>query len=208
MNETIAANIRRHRERLAWTQRQLAEAAKLNERTVQRAEDGTGLSAETLQAISGAFNVSVDDLRRDQVAEQVKATVAKYHVVHLEQLEHSSQFQSLLGGARGLYFDCVVRDDGVQDVAAELHQELRDCLDLWSELSETQKVDEARSLFAHVEALAAHGCVVTVGLESMRLRSEGASQPFSTTAHYVVISPEDDPKRFVMRDKKAAIQFA
>lgn len=38
MNEVTAENIRRYRERRSWTQEQLAEAAQVNLRTIQRAE--------------------------------------------------------------------------------------------------------------------------------------------------------------------------
>jgi transcriptional regulator with XRE-family HTH domain len=207
MNQTIAANIRRHRDRLAWTQRQLADAAKVTERTVQRAEDAQGLSAETLQAIAGAINVPLDDLRRDVVADQVKATVDKYKVVQLEVLEHSSQFQNLLARADALYFDCIVRDDAAQDEAAEFHQDLRDCIDIWSDIDELGRRDSAKSLFAHVEALSAQGLVATAGLDQLRLRPKEGGSAFNMTTLYVVVSTKDEPKRFVTRDKTADIQF-
>jgi transcriptional regulator with XRE-family HTH domain len=207
MNQTIASNIRRHRERRSWSQRHLADAANVNERTVQRAEDGTGLSAETLQAIAGAFDVSVDDLRRNVDAEQVKAALERYQVVRLDVVEHASRFQRLLSSASGLHFECVGTDDAVHDVAAELHQRLRDCCDLWSDLSELQKRDEAKSLFEYVETLAGQGHVIAAGLDAMRLRSEGAREPFDITALYVVVSPRDKPTLFVMRDKKLSVQF-
>lgn len=63
MNDVVASNIRFHREDRAWTQEQLAEAAALAPRTVQRAERGEGLSSETLQAIAGALDVSLDLLQ-------------------------------------------------------------------------------------------------------------------------------------------------
>ena len=54
-------NIRQHRTRKAWTQEHLAAAAALSVRTVQRAEEGA-TSAETLKAIAGALDVSVEAL--------------------------------------------------------------------------------------------------------------------------------------------------
>jgi len=45
MNDVVATNIRQHRERNAWTQEHLADAAQLSVRTVQRAEEGRGMSA-------------------------------------------------------------------------------------------------------------------------------------------------------------------
>ncbi len=50
--------VKRLRERKAWTQEQLAQAAGVSVRTVQRAEEGV-MSAETLSALAGAINVDV-----------------------------------------------------------------------------------------------------------------------------------------------------
>jgi transcriptional regulator with XRE-family HTH domain len=57
----IGTNIRSLRERKAWTQEQLAGAARVALRTVQRAEEGT-MSAETKAAIAGALDVPVEKL--------------------------------------------------------------------------------------------------------------------------------------------------
>jgi uncharacterized glyoxalase superfamily protein PhnB/DNA-binding XRE family transcriptional regulator len=53
--------IRSLRERKAWTQEHLADAARISPRTVQRAEEGV-MSAETRSAIAGALDVPVESL--------------------------------------------------------------------------------------------------------------------------------------------------
>jgi uncharacterized glyoxalase superfamily protein PhnB/DNA-binding XRE family transcriptional regulator len=53
--------IRALRERKAWTQQHLADAARVSPRTVQRAEEGV-MSAETRTAIAGALDVPVESL--------------------------------------------------------------------------------------------------------------------------------------------------
>src|SRR6266567_1253541 len=55
--------IKEMREARAWTQEQLAEAADIETRNVQRVEKGLTKSPETLQAIAGAFNVDIESLR-------------------------------------------------------------------------------------------------------------------------------------------------
>src|SRR6266849_8491928 len=55
--------IKEMREARAWTQEQLAEAADIETRTVQRVERGLTRNPETLQAIAGAFNVDLERLR-------------------------------------------------------------------------------------------------------------------------------------------------
>jgi|GEM_PF-2982965 len=55
--------IRQLREARAWTQEQLALAADIETRTIQRVEKDLTKSPETLQAIAGAFDVDLDSLR-------------------------------------------------------------------------------------------------------------------------------------------------
>lgn len=55
--ETLAARVQRLRGERAWSQDQLAGAANLSLRTIQRVEYGKGASPETLQALAAAFEV-------------------------------------------------------------------------------------------------------------------------------------------------------
>jgi transcriptional regulator with XRE-family HTH domain len=55
--------IREMREARAWTQEQLAAAADVETRTVQRVEKDLTKGPETLQAIAGAFDVDLQSLR-------------------------------------------------------------------------------------------------------------------------------------------------
>lgn len=55
--ETLAEIVRRERLAHSWSQDQLALAAGLNLRTVQRVERGAACSGETLQALAAALNL-------------------------------------------------------------------------------------------------------------------------------------------------------
>jgi uncharacterized glyoxalase superfamily protein PhnB/DNA-binding XRE family transcriptional regulator len=57
----MQTKIRELREKKAWTQEQLAAAAGISTRTVQRAEEGV-MAAETKSAIAGALDVPVEAL--------------------------------------------------------------------------------------------------------------------------------------------------
>src|SRR4051794_32110579 len=57
----MQTKIRELREKKAWTQEQLAAAARISPRTVQRAEEGA-MAAETKSAIAGALDVPVEAL--------------------------------------------------------------------------------------------------------------------------------------------------
>ena len=60
-NRTAGIKIKKLRERKAWTQEHLAEAAQISPRTVQRAEDGT-MSAETATALAGALDEPIETI--------------------------------------------------------------------------------------------------------------------------------------------------
>ena len=64
MQTNAGEKIRGLRERKAWTQEHLAEAARISARTVQRAEEGV-MSAETRAAIAGALDVPVEQLAEE-----------------------------------------------------------------------------------------------------------------------------------------------
>lgn len=115
----IATNLNHFRERLAWTQAQLAEASALSERTIQRAEDGEAVSAETLSALAGALNVSLDDLRNPPAAAQELAS--KYQVIKLARIERASDLRRfILADAAQFGYDGL--NDEQEDAIAEFEQ--------------------------------------------------------------------------------------
>jgi transcriptional regulator with XRE-family HTH domain len=59
----LGARIRLERQKRSWTQEQLAERARLNPRTVQRAESGAEVSPETLRLVAEAFGIAPEALR-------------------------------------------------------------------------------------------------------------------------------------------------
>ena len=83
MHTVIGTNIKKLREARSWTQAHLAEAARVTERTVQRAEAGQPIAAESLQALAGAFNVPLEQLRRDEAAEAVDRELRNYDNIPL-----------------------------------------------------------------------------------------------------------------------------
>ena len=66
--DPIGSNIRKHRELRHWTQEELALAAGVDVRTVQRAESGRPLALESLKAIAAAFDTTVEALSASPAA--------------------------------------------------------------------------------------------------------------------------------------------
>lgn len=225
MNDTVGTNIRTIRERLSWTQLQLAEAADISERTVQRAEEGKGMSSETLQAIAGALNVTVEALRhderdlfakvlgvgRDEVSDElieskVREVTDRYMVVNLKIVEASADFGDVFN-ASAVHFNCIPTDDATQDAAAELKGYLVDLMDVGRDASPTNAREFMKGAFEIVSRLRDLKRHVTIGLHGHRMRlSSGDSLPWRTL--YVIVSSEDEPKKVAMIEKGVEVDFA
>lgn len=76
-SKPVGDRIRRLRTKNAWTQEELAAAAEISTRTVQRAEEGN-MSADTLKAIAAAFSVSVDKISTSPPAQPRLSPVVYY----------------------------------------------------------------------------------------------------------------------------------
>ena len=224
MNEVIAANIRNRRENRAWTQEHLAEAAQISVRTVQRAEEGRGMSAETLSAIAGALDVRIEELRHEPrqaladllgvplesltpelIASKIDDAQVKYATIPLRAVEQSADLALALK-ADAFCLDCLPPADEVQDVAAELEQWLADLLDIRGDLSAVQQREQLKALFDVVAQLRALDCSVSVGLHRHALRFEsGMPMPWCTL--YVIVAAQDQAKRFALVERNAPVSF-
>jgi len=201
---SIATNLRQFRERLAWTQQQLAAASALSERTIQRAEDRESISAETLQALAGALNVSVDDLRSPPKMAQDLAS--RYQVIKLTRLERASDLRRFMP-ADALEVGYEGLNDEQEDAIAEFQQELKDCGDIWRGLEPLQQRETLKEMQNRLAELERLGLVIAVGTDLLRLRTD-EGKPFSMEVLHVIISKADEPKLFALRDKTAAVRFA
>jgi transcriptional regulator with XRE-family HTH domain len=210
MNEVIGTNIRQLREEKPWTQEQLAQAAALDVRTVQRAERGRGMSAETLQAIAGALDVSIEDLRfdvleklgqalgvpRDEVTPELVAAKAeeireRYVFVPLTVVRARADLDPIYG-SMALSFDCKDSDDRVRGMAAELESYLHDLMDVAGELDAVARWEMLEGAFALVEKLTAVGQAVAVGLHHATLAPRNGS-PMKWTVFFAVVCPASTP---------------
>jgi transcriptional regulator with XRE-family HTH domain len=225
MNDVVATNIRRCREHLAWTQEQLAEASRVNVRTVQRAENGLGMSAETLTALAGALNVSVEDLRLDSnqlladllgvapeevtpelFAAKVDEAKAKFMTVDLTVVEHSADLQPVFE-ATAVHFDCIPRGDEIQDAAAALQQYLVDLMDIAGALDATNARDSLKEAFELVERLRKLRCVVNLALHRHQLAFK-SGEPLAWRTLYAIVTEESKPKKIVMVEKGSPVTFS
>jgi transcriptional regulator with XRE-family HTH domain len=81
--ENIGARIRTARERRGWSQEQLAAASDVSARQLQRIEAGTSHpSGETLQALAGALQTDVSELRFGFTEQQIEDFRREYLCPH------------------------------------------------------------------------------------------------------------------------------
>ena len=226
MNETIAVNIRILREAKPWTQAQLAEAADVAERTIQRAEEGKGLSAETLQAVAGALDVSVDQLRFDAkeymskllgvpvdevtpelVQARIAAAEAKYWRIPLVPIMSPADIRFVFE-ADALHFDTIALTEDAQDVAAVLQQWLLDFMDIGDELGPQQQREYLKSAFEIVERLQRGGYTAAIGLHHHSLVRRGGGDPMPWATLYVLVGSNNDVPPFVAVEKGRPYRIA
>lgn len=89
--------VKKEREERAWPQRQLAEAAKVNLRTIQRLERDGSASFETLLAVAGAFDIDVKQLSPASRTQSKDTPQKKVHL--LPRLVSGSDLAQIIGGA-------------------------------------------------------------------------------------------------------------
>lgn len=194
----IGVNIRSHRERRAWTQERLAGEAKVDVRTIQRAERGEKVSAESLQAIAKAFRLSIDELRRE-----------RYKFVELTAIERAVDLRNFFPAGAWEFSADDVRDEAREDAIAAFEADVVDAIEVWADLNPVQRLEVTRSMESRLAELRHLGLVVAAGNEVLRLRtrSQGAGDPLTVNVLYVVISKASEPKLLAMRDMQAPVQF-
>lgn len=209
MENVIGTNIRQLREAKCWTQAHLAEAAGVTDRTVQRAESGRAVAAESLQAIAGAFDVSVDFLRMpiEKAMADAKALLARHEVIELRQVDRAFDLGDLLG-CEAMHFDHVrLEDEPTARAVATLNQALLDLLDIWGDLEPVSRHDLLVGVQQEVDDLKKLGLVVTAGASRIQFRDQPDRAPLRWRVLYVMVSSAHEPKLFLLRDKTAPISF-
>jgi transcriptional regulator with XRE-family HTH domain len=196
MDDMIGVNIRFHREQRTWTQEHLAAVSGIDVRAIQRAER-TKLSADSLQALAAAFDLTVDQLRKPP--KPLADAADRFKMIRLNRIERAADLRNRLPtGACQFGYDGIT-NEAHEDAIAEFQRDLDDAGNLWSDLDPVQKLELLRSMEHHFTTLAGFGLIVAARGEPLRLRSEHVEKPFAIDVLHVVISKASEPKLFAMR---------
>ena len=212
MENFIAGNVRRYREANTWTQEELAVAAGISERTVQRTERGEHSSLDTLKALAAAFDVDIEDLRKpppltEQEKEAEKA-LSRYEVIRLERIARGADLSRIVGGVHLMSINCDGLDDDVkEDAVAEFRQILTDWADIWTGLDATAHRDAEKYLQNQLESLGRLDLVVTGARRFLPFKSIRDGSPSTWDVACVSVSKESEPRFFWLHDKTQPIRL-
>lgn len=192
MQTVIGQNIKKLRDLNSWTQEHLAEAANVTSRTVQRAEAGQPLGAESLQAIAGALNTTLEELRRDQDEEAAQRYLARFARVDLQPLVDGPELLALMPSAAAVLVEVSNSDLAVRhaDAIAVLRDSLADLLDVWGEMAASQQLEQARALRPTLETIMVAGGRVSVGIYNAQVPTPPGQQEFHLKTLVVLIATD------------------
>ncbi|MBK0052737.1 helix-turn-helix transcriptional regulator [Stenotrophomonas sp. S39] len=190
----VGACIRQFRQLRHWSQDQLAEISGLNDRTVQRVEQGDSASFDTRRALARAFDFNDIDVLNKPFSlptdEELQAAQVQF------ERDCVTLAVAPLATGRELAGLIVSCDMDLSEPAFELpreaatefaalvdyYREYRDCHDLYSE---TDKLDVYDELQQHIQALRELGVSLSHGQRTVAIR-KGSGVPMDATILYVV----------------------
>ncbi|MGE4107735.1 MAG: helix-turn-helix domain-containing protein [Bacteriovoracia bacterium] len=162
MEETMAKNIgraklvKKEREERAWPQRQLAEVAGVNLRTIQRLEkDGTA-SFETLMGVAQAFGMDVKQLNPTSKSQEKMIPQKKVHL--LPRLTTGRDLTNIFEGA----YRFQVEHDGADDIRAvnamaDIVTHIKADIVRWHDADPVKRLKIEFQLSQEIQGLEAHG---------------------------------------------------
>lgn len=206
----IAQNVRMFREAHHWTQEELAAASGVDVRTVQRAEAGRPLSVESLRAIAAAFDTTLEVLSVsvEDFARTLAEFEQKYTIIDLTPIISGTDASFFMDSDAYQMQRIGYLSEAQADAVSEFEQDLKDWVDLWSDLEPVQRRDAECTLDRQLENLHALDLAVSLGQSAMDLilRSNGASVRFQVL--YCAVVSGKTPLRYMAREKGVPASFA
>ena len=205
-NMDRAKFVKTAREERAWPQRQLADAAKVNLRTIQRLEKDGSASFETLMAVAGAFDIDVKELNptsrseeKDHPKKKDGATPQKK--VHLlPRLTSGKDLANVIGGADQFQVEHDEADDkravnAMRDILVYLKRDVV----RWHDADPIGKFNIEIELSQEIKGLEDHGFYL-FGVKREIPRIVGA-QKSQTSMCTIYMSHASSPK--IIKDKNS-----
>jgi transcriptional regulator with XRE-family HTH domain len=169
--EFIAAQSRELRRIRGWTQENLADAANLSVRTIEKMESGRYVPSETtLLQISRALGFEVGVFTKPTLGEEkrlkkeVGRSLRKVKLVPTSPIKNSNDFYSRNKEWHAYLLDAsAVGSDAALKLAAEISDRIQELDGVWGLCSHSQRLEEAASIAALCRKLETLGYLTHLG---------------------------------------------
>lgn len=176
----IAEQVKFIRKMHKLTQENLADAAGLTTRTIEKIESGRHRPDEqTLRSIARAMQIDVRYFEKptpEQEARQkaeMERALRKMVLVTTNPICKASDFLSAFGQQHAFRIDTsVVTDDAALETAAAMTDWITDLNDVWDDCSMSQRLEYARSFVELCEDMDKHGFICHMGTHKQQLRQK------------------------------------
>lgn len=178
----IAEQVKFLRRMFRLTQENLAHAAGLSTRTIEKVESGRHQPNEqTLRSIARALNMN--DLKIFEkpspealvrLEAEIERASRKMVLVPTQIIKSASDFLSAFGSLHTFRFDTSeVVDDEALELAATMTDQVRDLMDIWSDVYEVERLTYAQGFVDLCRQLEALGYLCHMGRHRQRRRDKG-----------------------------------
>lgn len=194
----IAERVKFIRKMHRLTQENLAEAAGLSTRTIEKVESGRHRPDEqTLRSIARAAQLDVcyfekptPEQEERQMANLLRAQ-RKTVFAPINPIRTASDFLSAFEHREAFRIDTsAVTDEEALDVAAAMADWIRDCGDIWEDCYLSQRVDYAREFVTLCQQIEEMGYACYMGSHRQQLRQRDRSRMIFTVGVMTILPKE------------------
>jgi transcriptional regulator with XRE-family HTH domain len=209
----IADQVRLLRKLFRLTQENLAEAANLSTRTIEKVESGRHRPDEqTLRSIARALGFDVRVFEKptpEQEARQkfeMERAVRKSLLVVTSPVRTAGDFLSRFKQGHAARIDTgSVEGEEALEIAAAMTDWLTELNDVWDDCSHRQRLECARGFAQLCERIEAFGYLCHMGAHRQRLRERGTPDlVFSVTVMSIQPKDESNGERYVLAQLEGA----
>jgi transcriptional regulator with XRE-family HTH domain len=179
----IAQQVKFLRKMLRLTQENLADAAGLTTRTIEKIESGKHRPEEqTLRSLARALDIDATYFEKptpEQEARQraeIQRAIRKTVLVPTDPIHTASDFLAAFDQRHAFRFDTsTAQDDDPLEIAASLVDWVKDLNDVWDDCNMSQRLEYARNFVDQCAQLEQFGLICHMGHHRQVLREKGRS---------------------------------
>lgn len=195
--------VRHLREQKCWSQEQLASKAGVSVRTIQRAESGASTKLANVAFIAKAMDVEasvlidiphVSDPSPDPTEQDRDSSFAATSIpVVLQQIADGGELLGTAAGSLSMAHDVRgVVDPADAERIGEVFDFVRDCVDVWGDISITNRLRAGVELTSMISSLMSRGWWLLVGKQRHSLRATSWEKSLPWTTFVIVAARADD----------------